>query len=76
MLSRSILNTLPQARQFAARFPEVGNLEFVSIRGGGPSLAGQIHAFCLAQNLSSDPGVRAVESMGENTGGFMRPGLP
>ncbi len=70
MLSRSILNTLPQARQFAARLPEVGNLEFVSIRGGGPSLAGQIHAICLAQNLFG-PGVRAVESMGENTGGFM-----
>lgn len=71
LLSRSILNTLPQARQFAARFPEVGNLEFVSIRGGGPSLAGQIHAICLAQNFFGS-GVRAVESMGENTGGFMR----
>lgn len=70
LLSLSILRMLPHTARFAARFPEVGNLEFVSIRGGGPALPGQIHAICLAQGLFG-PGVEAVESMGENAGGFM-----
>ncbi|MDA0747772.1 MAG: Gfo/Idh/MocA family oxidoreductase [bacterium] len=75
LLSLSILRMLPHAQRFAARFPEVGSLEFVSIRGGGPALPGQIHAICLAQNLCG-PGVESVESMGENPGGFMHLNYP
>lgn len=81
VLSLSILRTLPQARLFADRFPEVGEVAFVSIKGGGPSLAGQIHAISLAQNFFG-PGVASVECMGENPLGFIhlnypdKPGFP
>jgi predicted dehydrogenase len=75
LLSCSILGRLPQAKRFAARFPELGELEFVSIRGGGPTLAGQIHAISLAQNLFGT-GVESVESMGENDRGFMHLNYP
>ena len=75
LLSLSILGRLPHAKRFAARFPELGKLEYVSIRGGGPTLAGQIHAISLAQNLFGT-GVESVESMGENERGFMHLNYP
>ena len=70
ILSLSILGMLPHTARFAARFPEVGDLHFVSIRGGGPTLAGQIHAISLAQGLFGT-GVEAVRSAGANPGGFI-----
>ena len=70
VLSLSILGMLPHVARFAARLPEVEDLEFVSIRGGGPSLAGQIHAISLAQGMFGT-GVTSVESMGQNPGSFI-----
>ena len=61
--SLSMLLTLPQAAWFRNRFAELNGPKFAVIKGGGTSLAGQIHAISLAQHLFG-PGVRSVQSMG------------
>ena len=63
MMSISILLQLPQARRFRGRFQELGEPEFGTIKGGGPSMAGHIHAISLAYHLFGD-GVESVECMG------------
>ena len=63
MMSISILLQLPQAAQFRDRFQELGGPEFGTIKGGGPSMAGHIHAISLACHLFGD-GVASVECMG------------
>jgi predicted dehydrogenase len=64
LLSLSILRELPLAKLFRARFGEIEPVRFGVIRGGGPSLAGQIHAIALSQLLFGS-GVRTVECMGQ-----------
>jgi predicted dehydrogenase len=64
LASISILRALPDAALFAKRLAEVGPLQFGSIQGGGPSLAGQIHTISLAQNIFGD-GVVAVRAIGD-----------
>jgi predicted dehydrogenase len=63
LLSMSILGQTPQVFQFRNRLVEVGDVEFGTVKGGGTSLAGQIHAIALAVTVFGD-GVAAVESMG------------
>lgn len=82
ILSLSILSALPQGARFAARFPEVGQVEFATVKGGGMKMSGHIHAISLAQNFFGAGGIEAVEAMGQNELGFMHliykdaPGLP
>ena len=63
VMSLSILRTLPQATLFRNRFKEIGAPEFGTVKGGGDSMAGHIHAISLAQHLFG-PGVESVECMG------------
>ena len=65
LLSLSILRELPVARLFRDRFGEIAPVRFGVIRGGGNTLAGQIHAIALSQLLFG-PGVKTVECMGQN----------
>ena len=64
LASISILRALPDATLFSRRLPEVGDLQFGSIQGGGPSLAGQIHTISLAQSIFGT-GVVGVRAMGD-----------
>jgi predicted dehydrogenase len=64
LMSLSMLQTIPHARRFRARFEEIGSPEFGIIRGGGKTLAGQIHAIALALTLFGTD-VAAVEGQGE-----------
>ena len=70
LLSLSILNRLPQARDFGRRLPEVGAVAFGVVNGGGRSMAGHIHAISLAQAVFGN-GVESVEAMGEQELGFV-----
>ncbi len=70
VLSLSILRSVPEAALFRRRLPEVGELAFGSIRGGSPSLAGQIHTISLAQHVFGN-GVQSVEAMGPNPLSFI-----
>jgi len=63
VMSLSILRTLPQATLFRNRFGEIGTPEFGTIKGGGDTMAGHIHAISLAQHLFG-AGVASVECMG------------
>ncbi len=65
LMSFSMLQTIPHAGRFRNRFEEIGGPEFGVIRGGGKTLAGQIHAIALALTLFG-PDVAAVEGLGES----------
>lgn len=64
VLSLSILRAVPHAARFRSRFAELGGPEFGIIKGGGTTMAGQIHAISLAQHLFG-AGVESVEGMGQ-----------
>ena len=64
VMSLSILRTLPQATLFQNRFREIGQPEFGTVKGGGDTMAGHIHAISLAQHLFG-AGVESVECMGQ-----------
>jgi len=64
VMSVSILRALPQAALFRNRFKEIGQPEFGTVKGGGDSMAGHIHAISLAQHLFG-AGVESVECMGQ-----------
>ena len=70
VLSMSILRSMPESTRFARRLPEVGHLGFGTIKGGGRSMAGHVHAISLAQHVFGD-GVESVEAMGEHELGFV-----
>jgi len=70
VLSMSILRSLPEATLFRRRLAEVGKPAFGSVRGGGTSMAGHIHAISLAQHVFGN-GVESVEAMGQNELGFV-----
>ena len=65
VMSISILRAVPQGRWFHDRLQEVWPVGYGSIKGGGASMAGHIHAISLAQAVFG-PGVVAVEAMGPN----------
>jgi predicted dehydrogenase len=62
--SVSILRALPEAARFARRLPEVGDVEFGTVQGGGTSFAGHIHAISLALHVFGN-GVKSVRCMGD-----------
>lgn len=70
VLSLSILRTVPQATQFTKRFDEIGGAYFGTIKGGGASMAGHIHAISLAQHVFGN-GVKSVECMGRSPLGYV-----
>ena len=51
LYSMSILGALPAAARFSARLPEVGQLQFGTVQGGGTAAAGIIHAVMLALHV-------------------------
>ncbi|MSR84558.1 MAG: hypothetical protein EXS58_16850, partial [Candidatus Latescibacteria bacterium] len=63
LYSMSILGALPQTLQFRSRLPEVGELQFGSVQGGGTAMAGHIHAIVLALAVFGG-GVQRVFSTG------------
>ena len=69
-MSLSMLREVPQVTQFRRRFAELEYPDFIMIKGGGTSMAGQIHAISLAQHLCGF-GVKSVESMGRHPLGFV-----
>lgn len=48
IMSLSIIQTLPQTKEFASRLSELGQVNFGTIQGGGTSRAGLIHTVCYA----------------------------
>ena len=70
VLSMSILRSLPEAANFSRRLPEVGQLSFGLIRGGGTSMAGHVHAISLAQHIFGN-GVESTEAMGQHELGYV-----
>ncbi len=48
VMSLSILQELPETRQFACRLQELEDVHFGTIQGGGTSRAGLIHTICFA----------------------------
>jgi len=71
LMSSSILEELPHVDRFRNRFAEIGYPEFGIIKGGGPTMAGQIHAILLALTLFGK-GVESVECMGDSPLGIVR----
>jgi len=65
VLSMSILRSLPHFERFRKRFDEVGGSHFGTVKGGGTTMAGHIHAVSVAQLLFGN-GVESVACMGEN----------
>lgn len=65
LYSMSILGALPQTAQFRNRLPEVGNVQFGTVQGGGVAMAGHIHAIVLALTVFGT-GVQRVFSTGAN----------
>jgi len=61
--SMSILGALPDTLRFHRRLPEVGDVQFGTIEGGGTAMAGSIHAVVLALTIFGS-GVRRVRCMG------------
>ncbi len=70
MMSLSMFQTVPEAVMFKRRLPEVGKLAFGTIKGGGDTFAGQIHAICFAQHVFGG-GVESVQAMGKAELGHM-----
>ncbi len=64
LMSFSMLQAIPHARRFRNRFEEIGGPEFGFVRGGGKTLAGQIHAIALALTLFGTD-ISAVDGQGE-----------
>ncbi|MEN8229397.1 MAG: Gfo/Idh/MocA family oxidoreductase [Bacteroidota bacterium] len=48
IMSLSIIQTLPETREFASRLAELDQVNFGTIQGGGTSRAGLIHTICYA----------------------------
>lgn len=69
-MSLSMLREVPQVTQFRRRFAELEYPDFITIKGGGTTMAGHIHAISLAQHLCGF-GVESVECMGKNPLGFV-----
>ena len=64
IMSLSIIQTLPETREFANRLDELEEVHFGTIQGGGTSRAGLIHTICYAIAIygSNVESVRVVKS--------------
>lgn len=64
IMSLSIIQTLPQTKEFANRLTELDEVNFGTIQGGGTSRAGLIHTICYALAVygSNVESVRALVS--------------
>lgn len=70
IMSLSMLRVLPHATRFRNRFAEIEGPQFGIVKGGGDTMASQIHTISLAQHLFGS-GVEAVECMGKNPLGYI-----
>jgi len=70
VMSISMLRVVPHATHFRDRLQEIAPVGYGSVKGGGTSMAGHIHAISLAQHVFG-AGVEAVEAMGPNELSFM-----
>ena len=70
LYSASIMRHVPGAMQFQSRLVEIGRADSGCIRGGGCSIAGQIHSVSLAQVVFGN-GIREVRAMGPDQMGVM-----
>lgn len=64
LMSASMLGHTPAVAQFRQRFHELGEPEFGTVKGGGGTMAGHIHAICFAHALFGG-GIDSVECMGQ-----------
>ena len=64
VMSASMLGHTPDTVHFRSRFRELGEPEFGTIKGGGASMAGHVHAISFAHALFGD-GIESVECMGQ-----------
>ena len=62
IMSLSIIQTLPQTKEFANRLHELGKVNFGSIQGGGTKRAGLIHTICYALAVYGS-GVKSVTAL-------------
>ncbi len=62
IMSLSIIQTLPQTKQFANRLVELGKVNFGTIQGGGTHRAGLIHTICYALSIYGS-GVETVTTL-------------
>jgi predicted dehydrogenase len=60
VFSLSILRVEPAVARFRNRIPEVGEVNFATIQGGGTKPAGLVHAISITQHLFG-PGIEAVQ---------------
>lgn len=51
IMSLSIIQTLPETREFAGRLAELDEVHFGTIQGGGTNRAGLIHTICYALGI-------------------------
>jgi len=62
IMSLSIIQTLPETKEFASRLAELEEVNFGTIQGGGTSRAGLIHTICYAIAIYG-PGVETVRAL-------------
>ncbi len=62
IMSLSIIQTLPETKEFASRLTELEEVHFGTIQGGGTSRAGLIHTICYALAVYG-PGIETVRAL-------------
>ncbi|MEN8228848.1 MAG: Gfo/Idh/MocA family oxidoreductase [Bacteroidota bacterium] len=62
IMSLSIIQTLPETREFASRLAELDQVNFGTIQGGGTKRAGLIHTICYALAVYG-PDVESVSAL-------------
>lgn len=62
VMSLSIIQVLPETKEFANRLPEIKKVNFGTIQGGGTSRAGLIHTICYALAIYGS-GVETVRAL-------------
>ena len=62
IMSLSIIQTLPETREFASRLDELDEVHFGTIQGGGTNRAGLIHTICYAIAIYGS-GVESVTAL-------------
>jgi len=62
IMSLSMIQVLPETKEFSNRLPELENVHFGTINGGGTSRAGMIHTICYALAVYGS-GVESVRAL-------------
>ena len=62
VMSLSIIQTLPETKEFASRLKELEKVNFGTIQGGGTRRAGLIHTICYALAIYGS-GIESVRAM-------------